>query len=119
MATVRETLDHREKELADDIAARHGELAPLEHELAQIRRAKAALGIPSPPTASQYERHTIKQLIDVHFRAGATAEQLREFFRDAWGQEITRESLSPQLSRLLGDGFVRRDGHVWKLEKSP
>jgi len=44
--TVREFLDRREAELSDEIASLQGQLAPREAELAQIRRAKGALGIP-------------------------------------------------------------------------
>jgi hypothetical protein len=36
----------REKQLMENIAARHSELAPMEAELAEVRRAKGALGIP-------------------------------------------------------------------------
>jgi hypothetical protein len=44
--SLRTFLDRREKQLTEDIAARHSELAPMEAELAEVRRAKGALGIP-------------------------------------------------------------------------
>ena len=44
--TVREFLDRREAELSDEIASLQGQLAPKEAELAEVRRAKGALGIP-------------------------------------------------------------------------
>jgi hypothetical protein len=44
--SLRAFLDRREKQLTEDIAARHSELAPMEAELAEVRRAKGALGIP-------------------------------------------------------------------------
>jgi hypothetical protein len=44
--TVREFLDRREAELSDEIASLQRQLVPKEGELAQIRRAKGALGIP-------------------------------------------------------------------------
>jgi hypothetical protein len=184
--SLRAFLDRREKQLTEDIAARHSELAPMEAELAEVRRAKGALGIPqvvhlsarsmaiagggldSPlPLRSQeqahhevavqiaterhrqtaavvtgaltlkedadhfsghgvvslspYENLTMKQLImkalTEHFQSGATAKQFREFFRDAWARDITRESLSPQLSRLRSDKIIDRDGNVWFLIK--
>jgi hypothetical protein len=189
--SLRAFLDRREKQLTEDIAARHSELAPMEAELAEVRRAKGALGIPqvvqlsarsgsmamaggggalsdSPlPLRSQeqaahdavvqivterhrqtaavtgvltlkesadhfsghgvvspspYEYLTMKQLImkalTGHFMSGATAKQLREFFRDAWARDIDRESLSPQLSRLRNDKIIDRDGNVWFLVKT-
>ena len=44
--SLRAFLDRREKQLTEAIAARHSELAPMEAELAEVRRAKGALGIP-------------------------------------------------------------------------
>jgi hypothetical protein len=44
--TVHEFLDRREAELSEEIASLHGQIAPKEAELAQVRRAKGALGIP-------------------------------------------------------------------------
>jgi len=44
--SLRAFLDRREKQLTEDIASRHSELAPMEAELAEVRRAKGALGIP-------------------------------------------------------------------------
>jgi len=34
------------------------------------------------------------------FQHGATTKQLVNFFKDAWGRDIERTNLSPQLSRL-------------------
>src|SRR5947209_141244 len=44
--SIRAFLDRREKQLMENIASRHSELAPMEAELAEVRRAKGALGIP-------------------------------------------------------------------------
>jgi hypothetical protein len=202
--TFREFLDRRECELLEDIAARHAELVPKEAELAEIRRAKAALNIlpiagtnasltavdlavgspvmpvvkfgvsdaipnafpqhvPPPPRTPDpshfasddsqqiaalqasvrlrvaataalantadgpltlrvppYRHLTMKQLVvkalSEHFPQGATAKQLRDFFRDAWGREIARENLSPQLSRLRWDKIIGwKEPHLWFL----
>jgi hypothetical protein len=188
--SLRAFLDRREKQLTEGIAARHSELAPMEAELAEVRRAKGALGITqvvqmaarltavtsvraelsdSPLTlrsqeqahhdrvvqivterhrqmaaaetgvmavqedadhfsghgvvspSPYYQYSTIKQLIKKalteHFQSGATAFQLREFFRDAWARDIDRESLSPQLSRLRNDKIIDRNSNVWFLVK--
>jgi hypothetical protein len=44
---LRDFLEQRERELSEQIAAHHAQLAPLEAELAEIRRAKGALGVSS------------------------------------------------------------------------
>jgi hypothetical protein len=203
---LREYLDRRETELQISINALHDQLRPQESELAEIRRAKGALGIPilhlvvshsgasleivrapdRPPLDSEqealqvdaivtvppvtltasavtagspqisspnlvqnnseaaaaattdmmvsrdtplslrmsaYQHLTMKQLVmkalNEHFQKGATARQLREFFRDAWGRPIKRANLSPQLSRLLKEGIIGMDNGVWSLMSDP
>jgi hypothetical protein len=194
--SLRDFLDRRERELADEIATLHGQLVPKEAELAEVRRAKGALGIklsaqatlhadatvmpavsvtspavtaaPSPPLPSEapnpaswqnnsfdvaadlhaqhvrrmsaaavaatatmssgtslpllmsaYQHLTMKELVikalNEHFRDGATAKQLREFFRDGWGRDIPRENLSPQLSRLYHDNIIGWRQGIWFL----
>lgn len=153
---LRDYLEQREKELIEAISDHHRQLRPLEAELAEVRRAKGALGIPqsgppvptallgvqgasgnlvidlgtlsdtpTPSTNSEgdrvpYETLTMKQLVvkvlREHFQQGATTRQMLDFFRDAWGRNIKRENLSPQLSRLFQDRIIgRRDDHAWFL----
>src|SRR6267142_2373264 len=45
---LRDFLEQREKALTEQIADLHRHLAPLEAELAEIRRAKASIGMPGP-----------------------------------------------------------------------
>jgi hypothetical protein len=74
-----------------------------------------------------YQGASIKQLIlaafsdKPEFRAhGAKASQIREFIRDAYGRDIDRATLSPQLSRLFSDRIIgRRDDHYWFLLNNP
>jgi hypothetical protein len=148
--TLADFLDRRERELMHRLAAIQGEMAPLEAEISQIRRAKAAVATPPtidnsvPPRNANYvdalrpflevkpmgigtvsgsgALMTIKQLVIralLHqFRDGATPAQLREFIRDAYGRDIERSSLSPQLSRLKAGGIVEQPNllnDVWKL----
>jgi hypothetical protein len=53
---------------------------------------------------------TIKQMIlDAlrdHFLAGATPSELRDYIRVAYGREVDRNSISPQLARLRDQGHV-------------
>ena len=71
---------------------------------------------------SPYFGLTIKDLItkalDEQFATGATANQLLELFRSAWGRpDVVRTSLSPQLSRLKDEGRIGREGTVWFLRR--
>jgi hypothetical protein len=144
--STRDILDRRERELMDKASKLRDQLAPIEKDLADIRRAKAALGMNTArsPLAElmidqarkkvdaetlgrqtlaggydPFERLTIKGLVikalDEHFREGATTQQLSDFFRDAWGRNIERASLSPQLSRLQSDGAITRIGELWRI----
>lgn len=151
--TLRDFLVTREQELLQAISELHAALMPLEAELAEVRRAKGALGMTSPNSGgidaadwgtamarmlpayqgnnerleentgpglgylasllpSPYSHLTMKQLVlkalVEHFTDGATTRQLLAFFRDAWGRDIARANLSPQLSRLMRDGMIAR-----------
>jgi len=140
--TVKELLDRLEQELSTKIVTLRREVAPLERELADVRRAKQAISKRESADAdstypyrikvrettlrrvkdvdAEYRKKTMKQLaleaLQEHFLNGATANQLLEFFASAWGRnDIARESFSPQLSRLKVKGKVRYDGKRWHL----
>jgi hypothetical protein len=147
--TLREFLEARERELVDEIGTLRGDLVPKEAELAEIRRAKVAIGmlhrmiasstmimeIEAPnadqsgkqevsaieaESASPYAGLTMKQLVVKalmeHFHKGATTRQLLDFFRDAWNRDISRASLTPQLSRLFQDRIIdKTNDHYWFL----
>jgi hypothetical protein len=86
----------------------------------------ASLSIATKPT-NPYPGASIKQLILVafsdkpEFRAqGAKASQIRQFIRDAYGRDIERATLSPQITRLHRDGFLEAGGGgVWRLVDRP
>ncbi len=129
--SLRDYLAHRETELVDRLTALRKEQEPLENELADVRRARAALGPEPAPLLDvarrlgtgppgSFQDWTLKQMVvralREHFPAGATAQTLLEFFRTAYGRDVQRESLSPQLSRLIDpDGIVVREGRVYSL----
>ena len=137
-------LERHEARIINEMSALYERLAPLERELADVRKAKASLtretdpqlrliipsiaegsttvgGIPWASTGiSPYRQHTIKQLVRKalaeHFPSGATANDLIDFFAKAWGRDdISRTSLSPQLSRLKSEGAISVHRRVWKL----
>lgn len=141
--TLREFLEQREQDLIQEIGALRHKLVPLEGELADVRSAKsalakeqsqqqtlsplaaAALAQPYPASTaieagSPYQLLTMKQLVlkalRERFPKGATANELIEFFWNAWGRtDVVRSSLSPQLSRLKDDGKISREGYRWLL----
>jgi hypothetical protein len=134
---IRDTLRDREQELKKRIFEIRQQLDPLEKELADVQRAKHALGMlggtnvrdnagsamrpvhidPLDARALQYM--TMKELVlkalAEHFQNGTTSKELVLFFASAWGRRIGRENLSPQLSRLKSDGFLDRQGNIWLL----
>lgn len=91
------------------------------------RRLNAAVlsttGVTQPPLPlmmSRYQhmklRTLIMQALVDNFPDGATAVQLREFLRNAYGRDVTRESLSPQLSRLYASSILERgEGNTWRF----
>lgn len=46
-----------------------------------------------------------------------TANQILEKIAAEFGQRIERTSLSPQLSRLGSDHFLKRQGNVWSIDE--
>jgi hypothetical protein len=77
----------------------------------------------NPPVAvpSSNEKLTIKSMIltalSSHFHDGATPAELRTFIKDAFGREIDRTSMSPQLARLREDGAVEQTDTKWRLSE--
>jgi hypothetical protein len=63
-----------------------------------------------------FEHLTIKELIvkalTDHYSHGASAMELCDFVRNAYGRDVERSSLSPQLSRLRDDGVVEQFQHL-------
>jgi hypothetical protein len=70
------------------------------------------VGAANNATIGLSEQPTIKQLIlralSDQFREGATPAQLRTYIRDAYGREIDRTSMGPQLSRLRDEGLIEQ-----------
>jgi hypothetical protein len=77
-----------------------------------------------PPVFEAVANLTIKQMIlgalRDHFHEGATPAELREYFKHAYGREIDRTSISPQLTRMRDDGIIEQppssgEGGKWRL----
>lgn len=133
MSVTRDILKEREAAIVAERSAAYAKyVTPFDAELAEVRRALAAVDAPDgygilrmaaglPPHADvPFEQWTLKQLtvraLEEHFPYGATANQLLAVFKSAYGRAIERSSLSPQLSRLWKkDGVIKLDGKLWKL----
>lgn len=129
--SLRDYLITREADLLRERASYLEKVAGIEVDLAETRRALAALGAPempgllrlatglATPDGRPYGEWTLKQLavraLQDHFPFGATANQLLAVFEGHYGRAIPRESLSPQLSRLKEDNIIKLDGKLWKL----
>jgi hypothetical protein len=58
----------------------------------------------------------VKALWEGFRNAHATQSELREFIKNAYGRQVDRASLSPQLSRLKAEGIVRQSNNDrWQL----
>jgi hypothetical protein len=57
------------------------------------------------------ESLTIKEMIlralNEHFHLGATPSELSDYMRNAYGRDVDRNSISPQLTRLRDEGLVQ------------
>jgi hypothetical protein len=63
---------------------------------------------------------TIKTLVieTLRVKGDATTEEIREFIREGFGQNVAPDSLRPQLSRLKADGVIRSAYNRWSLVQS-
>lgn len=73
--TLRDFLETRERELMEQIATLQDELAPKERELAEIRRVKAALALPSQTSEPQVEEReaALRNTLTLKAQLGARA----------------------------------------------
>ena len=126
-------LGNRAEVLQKTLEVYRAKIQPLEAELADVRRALNVLRgdhrrsvqstVASVLThrSSPYHRMTLKSLIKKalreQFPRGATANELVDFFENAWDREVQRTSLSPQLSRLKDEGVVVLEDTRWTLVK--
>jgi hypothetical protein len=140
---VNEFLVRRERELTQQIDALRGQIVPKEQERFAIRTAMYALGLLNkfemptetsldelvgvPPSNSghstpNFPTFTIKQMalaaLRDHFHKGATPSELRDYMKTAYGRDIDRNSIGPQLARLRDQGAVQQhnDGR-WSITR--
>ncbi|MBY0429776.1 MAG: hypothetical protein K2Q10_01140 [Rhodospirillales bacterium] len=56
-----------------------------------------------------------KVLEVLRWHKSGDANDIRKWIRSQFDENVPRESLSPQLSRLKADGWLALDGKNWKL----
>jgi hypothetical protein len=130
---LRAYLEDRECNLRQVMDQMVAEVGAANNELAEVRKVMAAIGLrpteharfggrfgqrfaewESVPEAVSipYQSMTIAELVTKalkeHFTHGAPIGAMLEFFRDKWGREIDKQSLSPQLSRLYQREVIGR-----------
>lgn len=121
MADARKARDAIESQTASAAVAQNVDRVLRVHAFRRFQHFGSGNDAPKPaPSVSPYRKLTMKQLVrkalDEHFVNGATATELLEFFRNAWGRnDVVRTSLSPQLSRLKGEGLIVLQGKHWML----
>lgn len=136
MTSIREFISARRRDLSDQLAVLDLRRAAIETELRELLAAELALPNAEKVTNSgSSEARVISQsapllryvglrpgsikakIVDVlgDWPLGAEANEILDLIQRKHGEEIPRASLSPQLSRLKRDGFVRLDGRVWSL----
>jgi hypothetical protein len=103
---LRGYLESRERELRAAVEELSAGLEELVNELAEVGQVKTTIGTSDSPEAVGvlYQSLSIGELVikalKNHFPNGATIGELVAFFREKWGRDVDRPSLSPQLSRL-------------------
>jgi hypothetical protein len=75
-----------------------------------------AMALGTPPTETIKDL-VLKALFTNFQEHGATPATLRQFIRDAYGRDIDRTSLNPQIARLRAEGLLKQKGGEdnWRL----
>lgn len=119
--TMKDFITRRKAEIKEQIAA-------LRMELREIRTAESAISgdeSTAPKTRNKSSNHpTIKDLIIEVLKTreqGADAKEIIHMIKEQHGKEVSRPSISPQLSRLKSEGKLHLDNKIWTLAvaKSP
>lgn len=129
MTSIRQYVKRRREEILDQISVLNAELrdieivestlemsGPLNTELPE-RLESSAQGNSGAESVAK-EPKTIKEMVLQILAvrpAGETANAILHYLNDRFGRDIERTSLSPQLSRLKGEGKITRENGVWKL----
>lgn len=96
---------------ADELISATGADASLRAVAHHARRA-------NPDVQFMTMKQLVMKALTEHLRNGATALELLDYFARVWGRtEISRTSLSPQLSRLKRQGKVALVNNKWMIRE--
>jgi hypothetical protein len=92
----------------------HSHIAELSDADARSHTHRFILETKNPPTIKDL---ILKALWNGFRETGATQAQLRQFIRDAYGREVDRTSMSPQIARLRDEKLLKQKGGEdnWRL----
>ncbi|MBV8104881.1 MAG: hypothetical protein JO223_09720 [Hyphomicrobiales bacterium] len=144
--TLAAFLERRERELANKIAALQGSLRAMEAELHQVRSTRAAYSDFPPQTfgvvigdkrleadqdvqkdalntfskliGQPTVKRLIRQVLASRAPNGATAAQIGDFIRDAYGRDVQPDTLRSQLARSKAQGMIEQRDGEWYLTKA-
>ncbi|MER9952548.1 hypothetical protein [Mesorhizobium sp. M0047] len=134
MVSLSEFLSPRYRTLKRALEETRRQLASIEDEIRQIESAAAAANIKiddsagadqkkiTPASADENAPRTMKDAAIEALRGatgGMTTVDILEIVNDKLGTIYPRSSLSPQLSRLKGDGIIYRKDGRWILTHDP
>ncbi|MCA0051639.1 winged helix-turn-helix domain-containing protein [Mesorhizobium sp. B283B1A] len=130
MASLNEFLAVRHRALVRALAETRHRLSSIEEEIEQIERAAEAANISleisevgrrSKAIAFSSQSKLPQTMKEAAVEAlkdeasGMTTNDILKVVNDKLGTNYPRSSLSPQLSRLKGDGILYREGDRWIL----
>ncbi|TPI44503.1 hypothetical protein FJ414_01945 [Mesorhizobium sp. B3-1-6] len=126
MASLNEFLASRHRALLRARAERQRELASIEEEIRQIEKAAQAAEIVIPDEKEMFREKIARVRLPTTIKEaaiealtdeplGMTANAILKVVNEKLGTDYPRSSLSPQLSRLKGEGVVYREDDRWVL----
>lgn len=119
MVTLRDFLANRRSEIQAQIKALRSELREIEAASAALQESQGGAE-PSPAKKTRGRGPTLKEMaiaVLSDHPDGLEANDVLDRIAERYGFQVKRESMSPQLSRLAGEGIIRRGGHnKWLLK---
>lgn len=121
MNGIRSYITQRRREILSQIEALNAELSELNaaEDAVKTTANERVLDLEeSTDSTTIGSRLTIKEMVlEVLgvLPAGADANKILRLINQRYDRHIARTSLSPQLSRLRQEGYVRLDGSTWRI----
>lgn len=120
MTPAIQALKRRQGEIDREIASLQAERAKIARALEVLSASDLFEGDGSEPGLRRRPAGSLKQMAYtvIHDAGKAlTAAQILEKIELEFGQHIERTSMSPQLSRLGQERFLKRHGNLWSIDQ--